>query len=73
MNTTIRLSEKIAQQASIHAKAMNRSMAKQVEYWARMGKIAEENPELPFQFLKDILIGKIESEQRQLKPYPWEQ
>jgi len=31
-------------------------------YWARIGKIAEENPDLSYDFIKNILLGKIEAE-----------
>ncbi|SMN02127.1 hypothetical protein SPONL_574 [uncultured Candidatus Thioglobus sp.] len=35
----------------------NRSTPKQIEYWARIGKIADENPDLPLGFIKGILVG----------------
>lgn len=36
---------------------MHRSVAEQIEYWARLGKVAEENPELPISILQDILAS----------------
>jgi hypothetical protein len=48
MNTAVRLSEAMVMQAKTCSKAMNRSVAKQIEYWAKIGKIAEENPDLPY-------------------------
>ena len=30
----------------------------QIEYWARIGRLAEENPDIPFPFILDILKGK---------------
>ena len=30
------------------------------EHWARIGKIAEENPDLPYAFIEDILKAKAE-------------
>jgi hypothetical protein len=33
---------------------------KQIEYWSRIGKIAEENPDLPFAMIRDILIAEQE-------------
>jgi len=30
---------------------------KQIEYWSQIGKIAEENPDLPFAMIRDILIA----------------
>ena len=32
-------------------------MTAQIEYWANIGKIAEENPDLHFAFIKEILLG----------------
>jgi len=37
--------------------ARHRCTPKQIEYWARIGKIADENPDLPLDFIKGILIG----------------
>lgn len=69
MNTAVRLSADIIQQAKIRSAAMERSVAKQIEYWAKIGKIVEENPDLPYSFIKDILVGQQEVEKHQLEPY----
>jgi hypothetical protein len=34
---------------------MHRSVAEQIEYWARLGEVAEENPDLPINMLQDML------------------
>ena len=57
MPKAIKLSDKLVADATKHAKAFHRSPPKQIEYWATIGKIAEENPDLPLRFVKDILIG----------------
>jgi len=49
MSIAIKISDKIANEARISAKVARRSMAGQVEYWASIGKIAEDNPDLSFQ------------------------
>jgi DNA polymerase III psi subunit len=36
---------------------MHRSVAQQIEYLARLGKVAEENPDLPINMLQDILAS----------------
>ncbi len=69
MNTAVRLSEEMIQQAKIRSEAMERSIAKQIEYWAKIGKIAEENPDLPYSFIKDVLIGQKEAANDHLMPY----
>ncbi len=35
----------------------------------RIGKIAEENPDLPYSFIKEILIGQAEAAANELKPF----
>ena len=35
----------------------HRSAPKQIEYWSQIGKIAAENPGLPFKVIRDILIA----------------
>lgn len=41
----------------------------QIEYWANIGKIAEENPDLPLGFVKDILIGMEEADSGDVTEY----
>ena len=60
MSTNVKLSEELVAEAKRYGNAYHRSLPKQVEYWARIGKIAEENPDLPFSMIKDILIAKAE-------------
>ena len=58
MGTAIKISKEIADEAKISAKISRRSMAGQVEYWAFIGKTAEDNPDLSFLAIKDILLGR---------------
>ena len=69
MNTAVRLSEVIIQQAKIRSEVMHRSVAKQIEYWAKIGKIAEDNPDIPYSFIKEILLGQQEVTTHHLEPY----
>jgi hypothetical protein len=41
---------------------------KQIEYWARLGKV-EDNPELPLQFIKETLLAAQEAKAGMLTPY----
>ena len=59
---TIRLSEDIMEAAVTYAPIHSRSVPKQIEHWAKIGKIAEENPDLPFNFIKGILEARSEME-----------
>ncbi len=69
MSTAVKISDELANKAKIRSKIEKRSIAGQIEYWATAGEIAEENPELPFQFIKDILIGKEQAKNKLLSPY----
>lgn len=69
MPRAVKISDELAEIATVHAMLENRSIAGQVEYWAKLGKVAEENPELPFSFIKDILIGRAQIRAGQKTPY----
>ncbi|MDQ6954595.1 MAG: methionine aminopeptidase [Mariprofundaceae bacterium] len=57
MSINVKLSENLIHQARCYAKIQHRSVPKQIEYWSRIGKIAEENPDLPYAMIRDILIA----------------
>jgi len=44
MASAIRISDDLIRIARKVSKAQNRSLTGQIEYWAKIGKIAEENP-----------------------------
>ena len=69
MAKAIKISETLATVASLFAKVENRSLAGQIEYWAKLGKIGEDNPDLPISFIKDILLGREELRAGQKTPY----
>jgi len=51
------------------SKNSNHSIAKQIEHWARIGRIAEENPDLTYEFIKNILIAQQEAKADKLEVY----
>ena len=57
MSIAVRISDKLIKDAKIQSKVENRSLTGQIEFWAKIGKISEENPDLPYSFIKEILIG----------------
>ena len=57
MPQAIKLSDSLSNDATIQAKAEHRSTPKQIEHWSRLGKLAEENPNLTLEFIKDMLVG----------------
>jgi len=58
MPTAVKISDDLIAQARIKSKIFKRSIAGQIEYWAQIGKIIEENPDLPLPFIQDLLLGK---------------
>lgn len=58
MGIAIRINETIYNAAKKIAHAEYRSIPNQIEYWAIVGKCALDNPDLPIEFIKDVLIAK---------------
>ena len=58
MAKSIKLSEELISNAITHGKEQNRSAPKQIEYWAKIGKLVDENPDLPLNFIKGLLIAR---------------
>jgi DNA polymerase III psi subunit len=69
MPTAIQLSELLIEEAKPYPQAMQRSVAEQIEYWARLGKVAEENPDLPIHMLQDMLVSMEELKAGNLSTY----
>jgi hypothetical protein len=57
MSINVKLSETLVDQARRYAVIEHRSVPKQIEYWSQIGKIAEENPDLPFSMIRYILVA----------------
>ena len=51
------------------AKALHRTLPKQIEHWAKIGEMVEDNPDLPYEFIKQAIIAKAEKEAGKLEPY----
>ncbi len=69
MSVAVRISTPLANKAKSRARAMHRSVAGQIEYWAEMGEILEDNPDLSFGIVQDILIGREEAHNGELTKY----
>jgi len=69
MPTAIKLSDEFIQEVKRYAHTYHRSVPKQIEYWSRIGKIAEENPDLSYPFIKDILLSLEEERLGHVTPY----
>jgi hypothetical protein len=69
MSTAINVSEQLIEEAKPIAQATHRSVSEQIEYWARLGKVAEENPDLPTSMLQDMLVSVEEAKAGNLSAY----
>ena len=58
MPTAVKISDDLATKAKIKSKIFKRSIAGQIEYWASIGQIIEENSDRPLPFIQEILIAK---------------
>lgn len=65
----VKLSDRLVRDAKTHGLAQHRTPPSQIEYWARIGKIADENPDLTFGFVKDVLTGIEEAETGDVSEY----
>lgn len=66
---SVNLSDELVEQAKIFAGAFSRSTPKQIEHWAKIGKLSEENPDLPYEFLQNILIALQQKAHGDVEPY----
>ena len=58
MSVAIRIDDKLYEQAKRSAEAECRTVPLQVTYWAKIGRAALDNPDLPVEFIRDILSAK---------------
>lgn len=69
MATAVRISEELVGEAKRFSRIDHRSLAGQIEHWARMGKCAEENPNLPYTLIKEIMMGLDELDENEKTEY----
>jgi hypothetical protein len=66
MAISVRLDDDLVKDAKVYADASKRSVPKQIEHWAEIGRIAEDNPDLPYEFIREavqataeVMAGKV--------------
>ena len=70
MNTIpVRMDKTLFDSSCIEGKAEFRSAAQQLNFWAWVGKNALANPDLPVDFIRDILIAK----NQETEPFTFEE
>lgn len=56
-STSIRIDQALYDQARSEAAIEHRTIAGQVEYWAKVGRAALDNPDLPVSFIAESLAS----------------
>ncbi|MDD2610069.1 MAG: ParD-like family protein [Giesbergeria sp.] len=57
---SVRIDETLVQAARASAKAEFRTVQGQIEYWAKVGRAALDNPDLPVSFIAESLMSLAE-------------
>jgi hypothetical protein len=60
MGMPVRIDSDLYDQAKSHANAERRTISGQIEFWALIGKAALDNPDLPIDFVRDLMVAKAE-------------
>lgn len=60
MGMPVRIDDALYEQARAQAQAERRTIAGQIEFWAMVGRTALDNPDLPIDFVRDLLIARAE-------------
>ncbi len=60
MSMPVRIDDKLYEQAKSASKGECRTIAGQLEFWAKIGKAALDNPDLPIEFVREIMIARAE-------------
>ena len=66
---SIRLDQDLVDKAAIMEKALHRTTTKQIEQWEKIGVMMEDNPDLPYEFVKQAIIAKAEKDAGKLEAY----
>jgi hypothetical protein len=64
----VRIEDELYEQAKNASKGECRTIAGQLEFWAKVGKAALDNPDLPTEFVRELLIARTE-DRRQLTTF----
>ena len=57
-NFSVQIDENLFNSAAAEGKANFRSTDNQINFWAKVGKNALENPDLPVDFIAKIIVAK---------------
>ena len=60
MGMSVRIEDSLYNEAKAQALAEHRSIVGQIEFWAKIGRAALDNPDLPIDFVRDLLVARAE-------------
>ena len=60
MGMPVRIDDDLYQLAKLEAKVEHRTIAGQIEFWAKVGRAALDNPDLPADFIAASLVSMAE-------------
>ena len=63
-STSIRIDQDLYNQARSEAQSEHRTIAGQIEYWAKIGRSALDNPDLPIDFIASSLAALSEPREK---------
>ncbi len=69
MSIPVKLPDDLVNQAKRYAAVNHRSVPKQIEHWSKIGRIAEANPDLSYEFILEILVGLEEEKNGEVHPF----
>ena len=68
-HVAVKIDSDIVESAKIYGMAESRSATKQIEYWAKIGKIEQDNPDLTCQDIADLLLSMAHVKAGNTTPY----
>ncbi|MBU2774466.1 hypothetical protein HMI48_11495 [Acidithiobacillus ferrooxidans] len=68
MSVSVRIDERLVEEARAAARAEFRTVQGQIEFWAKVGRAALDNPELPAGFIAESLMAMNEPRE-QAEPF----
>lgn len=69
MGIAVNLDKNLIDVAKSYSVVEHRSVPKQIEHWAKIGRIAEENRDLTYDAIKEILLGLADVEAGNVETY----
>ncbi len=67
--TSVRLDDNLVNKAVKVGRVYTRTAPKQIEHWAKIGQIVEDNPELSFEFVLECMKARSEVEAGDVSDY----